>query len=196
MKTVSDIREEIINRRLTLSKEEVTDKSNVINLKLKQTITEYMKLHTEIVFLMYYPLDNEVDINQTAQWLIKQKKPVYYPVSYKDGIMDFFRVNTLDELTEGRFHVMEPPQVENHRFVPEAHPETTVVIITPGVVFDRDGNRIGHGMGYYDRYFERLQRFVPRENIIKLGIAYDFQIIERLQTNPWDIPVDEMIGEI
>lgn len=196
MKMLSEIRKEIIHQRLSLTKEDAVNKSNAINLKLNKLIIEYMESHADIVFLMYYPLDNEVDINQTARWLLEQKKQVYYPVSYKSGIMDFFRVNSLDELTEGRFHVMEPPQVEELRFVPESHPETTVVVLTPGVVFDRGGNRIGHGMGYYDRYFEGLHKVISRRNIIKLGIAYGFQIIDRLQTNPWDIPVDEVISEI
>lgn len=62
------------------------------------------------------------------------------------------------------------------------------LIVTPGLVFDNNGYRIGYGGGYFDKFFSDLN-----SNVFKLGICYDFQIIESLPIEGFDIPVDAIL---
>ena len=59
--------------------------------------------------------------------------------------------------------------------------------LTPGVGFSMDGGRIGHGAGYYDRYFEKHPR------LLRVGIAYEFQIVDHIPTEVTDIPLQWIV---
>ncbi len=84
-------------------------------------------------------------------------------------------------MLRGAFGIMEPgPEA---RTVP---PEEVDFAIVPGELFDPDGNRKGHGKGYYDR-------LLPHLHCKKAGIAPPHKIVERLVPQPWDAPVDVVI---
>ena len=63
------------------------------------------------------------------------------------------------------------------------------MIIVPGVAFDPTGNRMGRGRGFYDR----LLKSTP--NAIKVGVAYDFQMLDTLPVEPHDVKMDLIITE-
>ena len=59
------------------------------------------------------------------------------------------------------------------------------------MVFDREGNRIGHGAGYYDRFLKRIPSSIP-----KIALAFHYQIIKEQWTiDSWDVPMDGIITE-
>ena len=62
------------------------------------------------------------------------------------------------------------------------------MIIVPAVAYDRQGNRIGRGKGYYDRLLRKTRA-------MKIGVAYDFQLFDEIEVEPHDIPVDIVITE-
>lgn len=62
-------------------------------------------------------------------------------------------------------------------------------IICPLVLVDKKGNRIGMGGGFYDRTFAK------NPNVLKIGYAYDFQLVENLQTQVWDKKIDVLITD-
>ena len=64
--------------------------------------------------------------------------------------MNFFQVESLEEFAEGSFHVMEPV---SHKLMTAEKP----LILTPGLVFDEQKNRMGYGKGYYDRFLARFE---------------------------------------
>lgn len=128
--------------------------------------------------LMYHSLPDELSTREFIdRW--HTRKNFFLP-----------RVNGLDmeilpfdrsRLALGAFHIEEP-----------MGDETTDVadmelIVVPGVAFDRKGNRVGRGKGYYDR-------LLPRSKAVKVGVGYDFQLIdEDLETEPHDARVDVVI---
>jgi 5-formyltetrahydrofolate cyclo-ligase len=63
------------------------------------------------------------------------------------------------------------------------------LILTPGIAFDIHGNRVGYGRGYYDKFISKMK------NSIKIGIAYDFQIIKQIKEEDYDIPMNFIISE-
>ena len=62
------------------------------------------------------------------------------------------------------------------------------LIIVPAVAFDRRGNRLGRGKGFYDRLLQKAK--CP-----KIGIAYHFQLLDEIPAEPHDIPMDKIITE-
>ena len=70
-------------------------------------------------------------------------------------------------------------------------PEVLDRVVTPGVAFDRFGNRIGYGGGFYDRFLRRIRRSVPR-----IAIAFDLQVLSReLPVGSFDLGVDVIVTE-
>ncbi len=67
--------------------------------------------------------------------------------------------------------------------------ESIDMIIVPGVAFDREGNRMGRGRGFYDR----LLSTTP--NAFKVGVAFGFQMVEQVPTEPFDIKMNKVIHE-
>ena len=74
-------------------------------------------------------------------------------------------------------------------------PDKTLIII-PGLAFDERGNRLGKGKGYYDKFLAELLSTSEKEKILGIvGYCYDFQIIDKVITEPNDIPVDYIISD-
>lgn len=67
--------------------------------------------------------------------------------------------------------------------------DSVELIMVPGVAFDREGNRMGRGRGFYDR----LLKSTP--NAAKVGVAYDFQLLDAIPVEPHDVPMDCVITE-
>ncbi len=88
------------------------------------------------------------------------------------------------ELRPGIFGLLQP---EENNLIP-TDPARASLIIVPGIAFDLRGHRIGYGRGYYDRLLSDMP-------CLKLGLAYDFQLVESLPARKDDIPVDLVITE-
>lgn len=130
----------------------------------------------------YYPLKNEVSLVPLYNRILEAGIPLAFPRVQGTG-MDFYQIQYLTDLEEGCFHVMEPKQNAK-----KVHWEQASVL-TPGVVFDRAGNRIGYGKGYYDAYFR------SHATGTRIGIAYENQIEEVLPIENFDQPVDHLVTE-
>ena len=63
------------------------------------------------------------------------------------------------------------------------------LIVVPGVAFDRQNNRMGRGRGFYDR----LLKSTP--NALKVGVAFDFQLMDEIPTEPFDVKMDKVVSE-
>ena len=67
--------------------------------------------------------------------------------------------------------------------------EAIDVVLVPGMAFDGDGNRLGRGKGYYDRFLKTLA--APRPQLI--GVCFDFQKVDVVPTEPTDVKVDVVV---
>jgi len=90
------------------------------------------------------------------------------------------------ELVTKRFKILEPREECLH-FVPV---EEIEVVIVPGVAFDRDGGRIGFGKGFYDNFLKETS-----SKACTIGIAYQFQIVDKLPVGKADVSVDIIVSE-
>ena len=100
------------------------------------------------------------------------------------GHMDFYSFRRNDPLIENRFHILEPENKAENLVIPDA----IEAMIVPTVGFDLKGNRMGMGGGYYDRILKKVS-----SQCLLIGIAYDFQRMEQVPIEHWDMPLDEVI---
>ena len=128
--------------------------------------------------MLYSALPDEV---QTQAFLEKWhlKKIIILPTVVGDDIVPVaFGKDTA--FSVGDFNIMEPQN--------EPYTGDFDLIIVPGVAFDRKGNRIGRGRGYYDRFLSQ------HLEVKRIGICFDFQLVDEVPTEPFDILMDEVIS--
>lgn len=172
-----EIRERVSKRRLLLSTEEAGKKSSLIVDRLKS-----LSLEDFDSFLFYYPVKNEVSLLELAQDFLRIGKVVAFPKVVGKEIVPV-RVDSLSRLLPGKFSIPEPP------LSPDAVLKEVSVIFVPGLAFDLECYRLGYGGGYYDRFLPKFQ------SALKVGVCYDFQLLDRLPREPFDVPVDIVVTE-
>ena len=130
--------------------------------------------------LIYVSLDYEVDTKNLIKEFLKNKN-VYVPRIENQDIK-FYKIKSFKDLTRGSFNILEP--TTNHIF--SNNKES--VIIVPGLLFDKNNNRLGYGKGYYDRFLEN-------NNLYKIGLTYSELLIDELEVEDFDIKMNEVIEE-
>lgn len=139
------------------------------------------------VVAFYLPKGNEVDTKAMIARAIAEKKEVLVPVTGHE--ITFVRFTSFEDLAPGKYGIPEPrtrdakPGTGNRKPVPDPD-----VIIVPGVAFGLCMHRLGYGKGYYDR-------FLATSHAYRIGICYDFQVVEKLPAHEDDERMDEIITE-
>lgn len=128
----------------------------------------------------YLPYNQEVRTVPMLQRALDEGKRVAVPKVYGDD-MKFIYLDDLSQVAKGYAGIPEPVADG-----PVAQDETALVLM-PGLAFDPAGHRIGYGGGFYDKFLARE----PHHPTVAL--CYDFQVIEHLETEGFDIPVDQVI---
>ena len=131
-----------------LSNEYIRESDAAIEKKLL-SMPEYTAAQS--VFC-YYSVGREAATHGIMRQTLAYGKALALPVTLPGGEMYFARVSSLDELTAGIFGIPEP-------IGEPATPEPGDIIIVPALCADLEGNRIGHGAGYYDRYLGKTDCF-------------------------------------
>ena len=172
-----ELRAHIKHCRTTFSAEQATEASERIAARIEQ-LAEFAEART---VALYWSLDGEVSTHDLVGRYASSKR-IVLPVV--DGATMHFGVVAPDcsNLTEGAFGVMEPRDGE------VCPPEEIELMVVPGVAFDREGGRLGHGKGYYDRYFELYKG--P-----KVGICFDYQMVESVPCEEFDVRVDRVLTD-
>lgn len=137
--------------------------------------------------LCFAPVQNEPSLGILYEEWLNRGQRLYFPVTEKEsGKLSFYGVESLSELEPGAFQIPEPGIRTKERRLPEDCP---AICLTPGLVFDRRGDRIGYGGGYYDRFF------ASHPLIFRIGVGFDMQFSESWQAESWDMPLDALVVE-
>lgn len=175
------LRNEILFIRNSLDKE-IKDSmdceiyNNLINSQL------YSKAKSIFIYISFGSEINTKDIISKA---LKDNKKVYIPKIYKeDKSMKAIRLKSFNDLKENSMGILEP--IEDNDCIDKKEID---LILVPGVVFDFNGNRIGYGGGYYDRYLQDIKGISN-----KVVLAYDFQIVDSIEPEAHDISFDYIIS--
>jgi len=174
------LRKEIKEKRRKHSKEENRKKSKEIKEKLF-SLAEFKYAETVLFYISY---DGEVF---THDMILESfyNKNIIVPVSNtEDCSLTLSHLKSWEELSIGSYGILEP-RIEKIR---KTNIEDIDLIIVPGVAFDKKGNRMGHGKGYYDRLLEQTETTI-------IGLCFEFQIVEKTPTKSHDKAVDFIITE-
>ena len=174
------LRKEVKEKRRKHSKEENRKKSKEIKEKLFN-LKEFKEAETILFYISY---DGEVF---THDMILESfyKKNIIIPISNPHNYsLTLSHLKSWEELGIGSYGILEP-RIEKIR---KTNVEDLELIIVPGIAFDKNGNRLGHGKGYYDR-------ILGKTNATKIGLAFEFQIVGKIPTNENDKPVDIIITE-
>ncbi|MBQ9761819.1 MAG: 5-formyltetrahydrofolate cyclo-ligase [Oscillospiraceae bacterium] len=125
----------------------------------------------------YLPYNQEVRTVPMLQRAIRDGKRVAVPKVYGDE-MRFIYLDDLSAVEKGYAGIPEPIADG-----PIAH-DLTALVLMPGLAFDRQGHRIGYGGGFYDKFL------AAEPTHPTLALCYDFQMLDHLETEEFDVPVD------
>jgi len=158
-------------------------KSSQIARKLFR-LKEYVKAKTVLFYLSF---DGEVDTAGMITESLKQGKRVAVPAIQADR-----RALIPSELKDIETETTRGPHGTRHpkdAYIRPIEPHVLDLVIVPGLAFDEAGNRLGRGMGYYDRFLSRLPEHVPT-----IGLAFDFQIVADFPPlEPHDLSVTKVL---
>lgn len=181
--TKQELRQEIRRRKAACSVEERARLSAQIIARLRQ----HPCWSAARTVLLYHSLPDEVNTHELIRQSLVEGKRVLLPVVVGDDLelreLTPFPCEPTSSLRDGAFHILEPtgPLFTDYTSIDLA--------VIPGVAFTPDGRRLGRGRGYYDRLLTRLTPHTSHT----FGLAFPFQLLEDLPTEPHDIKLDEII---
>jgi 5-formyltetrahydrofolate cyclo-ligase len=174
-----ELRDRARQQRCTLSPAEIEEKSACMCTVLQNFLDGIDPV------MVYVSKPLEVNTRHLIEYLIAGRGRVIVPVIERETVS--LRLSWLDNpsaLVESTFHVHEPTGNE----IP-ARPDDVKVAIIPVLGFDRKGNRLGYGAGYYDRFLARYP------DIIRIGLAFACQETPVIPCEENDIKMDLMVTE-
>jgi 5-formyltetrahydrofolate cyclo-ligase len=179
-----EIRGKVLQWRNSLPKWELTRKS----VFLGENLFNFHDFIESDTVMFYNSKASEVQTGDMVMRALDDGKRVVVPVMdtqeyrlFLSELQDFEK-----ELEPGAFHVPEPRE----EYIRPVAPEEVDLFILPGVAFDKKGNRLGFGGGYFDKLLKQTKR-----GALFLGLAFEDQIVDRIPQAPHDIPVHMVVTE-
>ena len=171
METKKQIRREILSIRDALSKEERKKKSD----RIKKQLAELPVFEQADQLLIYAGYGSEVETDAIMDLAFRKRKLVFCP-RVEGKKMQFYQITDLSQLVSGYRSIREPQPQRSWQQKPGD------LVIMPGTVFDKEGNRIGYGGGFYDRFLE------AHPQVSTAALAYELQLVEpgRIETEKTD----------
>ncbi len=177
----SGLRKEFIGKRKSLLSDE---KAGLDGLVFKNAVSMPQYVRSDAV-LIYVSSEIEVDTCRIISHSFKLGKTVAVPKCIDaNGEMKFKIIRDENDLCKGMFGISEP-KAECPDF--NGGLERTVCFV-PALAFDRSGNRLGYGKGYYDRFLKDFGG-------ITVGLCYSDFLVDVLPVNSYDINVDFIVTE-
>ena len=137
------------------------------------------------VVAAYIAHGGELDVAPATQALRERGWEIVLPVCGPDASMEFCPWVPGDALVANKYGIGEPVSSP-------ARLDTINVVLVPGVGFDESGARIGHGVGFYDRFFAKC--FAADLDPLRLAVAHDVQVVvDRLSQEPWDVAMHSVV---
>ena len=174
----AQLKQSIIQKRNSLTKQEIIERS----IKIKNNLfnfEQYKKSNNVMFFVSY---NGEVFTHEMIKEALKAKT-IVVPKVENNQIVPSLILDFENLVPSGKFGILEP--IEAMKI---AHKNIGLVLV-PGIAFDLQGNRIGYGLGFYDKFL----RQVPKS--VKIGLAFEFQIVDEIPHEGHDIPVDFVVTE-
>lgn len=171
----NEIRRKIKNMRGMLLEKERLDAAREVFDRLERTAAFLMADR----ILMYHSLPDELS---THEFLDKWKTRKRFFLPRVNGVnLDILPYDE-SRLELGAFHIEEPTGQDT------VSPDEIELVVVPAVAYDRKGNRLGRGKGFYDR-------LLAETRASKIGVAYEFQMLDEIPAEPHDVRMDMVITQ-
>jgi len=175
------LRKKFLDIRNSFSSDQVGQKSRMIQEKLFQ-LPEFIDSKVVHTYVSMSSM-NEVSTREIIQYCFDQNKRVVVPKMEKQGVLSHHLIESMGELEKNSWGVDEP-KTENKFPINKLS-----IVLVPMVSADNLKNRLGYGMGFYDRFLSQVKTF-------NVGLAFDCQISENmLPVEPFDKKIDVILTE-
>ncbi len=161
------------------------EKKLSLDRKIKNRLLNLWAVREAGVVLCYVSTAIEVDTREFITELLNRGKKVAVPrCEGGKSEMNFYYINSLDELSPGSFDVLEP---DPQKSVMVGKTQGSICIV-PAFMFDKNGFRLGYGKGYYDRYLSRYDGST-------IGVCYSENLQNELYHGKYDRAVDLVVTD-
>lgn len=182
MKDTENEKESIRSSMITLRRNMKSENKDTADKRITSLTVQQIHILQANTICLYLSKPEETGTEQLITDLLGMRKTVVVPrVLHQE--LSLYRILTLDDVAQGAFGVREPKT--SNRSISAFEID---VFVVPGIAFDRQGNRLGWGKGYYDRLLKNVE--APR-----LGLAYSCQILPHIPHEPYDIVMSEIVTE-
>ncbi|MDV0444610.1 putative protein YqgN [Methanimicrococcus sp. At1] len=164
--------------RDSLTREEVAEKS----ARITEALISSDLFEKSGSLFVYLDVGNEVCTRPLIEHCFRIGKPVFVPVT-KDGGMFFSEIRDFSNFVPAAFGIPEPANPIL------AEPDENSLFVIPGVGFDKNGNRVGYGAGFYDKYLH------CRSFMHLVGVCFEIQIADELPAEETDVSMDSVLTE-
>ncbi len=169
----------IILLKLNKQKEEKRDTKSKL---IKQKLFRAQAFKKAKVVMFYISFDGEVNTQDMIKEAQKLGKIIAVPVCGKNRRIKPCRLDQHNRLKNGLYGICEPVARRSINL------QDIDLVVVPGLAFDKQGNRLGRGKGYYDCFLRQL----PKETV-SIGLAFDFQILPLVPATDTDVSVRRVI---
>jgi len=175
-----DFRRKALEKRKNLSEIDRKNKSKEILLK----IVEQPEFQNAENILCYVNFGSEVETEELIKKMFKNKTIIVPRVNHEQSMLDLCKINSLEDLEKSAWQIPEPREDNCKHF----DIQNLDLAILPGTAFDKKGNRMGYGKGFFDKLLEK--KIIPT-----IGLAFDNQLYNEIPHEEHDKKVDKIITE-
>jgi 5-formyltetrahydrofolate cyclo-ligase len=170
------------NRRQQQEKDAVSDRI----VSRFMDLPEYKKAGT---VMFYVDVRDEVRTRQALPAALASGKRIVVPYCV-DGELELFWLENMEELELGMYRILEPKAELRDVASKKLTPTDLDLVMVPGVAFDRNGGRTGHGKGYYDKLLQHARKDAPL-----IALSFECQMFEEIPAESHDIYMDKVVTE-
>lgn len=171
------------NRRAQADKDEISARI----VKTFMNLPEYVAART---VMFYIDVRDEVRTQHALPTALQDGKRIVIPFCV-EGELQLFHLESMDELSTGKYKILEPREELREVASKRLQPEDLDLIMVPGVAFDKQGGRTGHGKGYYDKLLQHARPECPL-----VALAFECQIFPEIPVQDHDIYMDKVVTEL
>ncbi|MCB0480576.1 MAG: 5-formyltetrahydrofolate cyclo-ligase [Flavobacteriales bacterium] len=173
-----ELRNKILSLRDALDLNYRKAQSEVICNSIRRLLVDLDQ--SDLIIHTYLPMGSEVNVYPLITELLKSNFTLLAPKTLKNRMLENRKLTSLNLLEKGVFGTIHPAS-------PAVYEGSIDVFLVPGVAFDKQGNRLGYGAGYYDTLLEKH----PKAH--KIAICYPEQVVDQIPTEAHDVKMTRVI---
>jgi 5-formyltetrahydrofolate cyclo-ligase len=170
------------NRKAQVDKDSISEKI----VERFMQLDEYAAAKT---VMFYVDVRDEVRTRQALPAAIASGKRIVVPYCV-DGELELFWLENMEELELGMYRILEPTESIRTVERKKLQPTDLDLVMVPGVAFDRNGGRTGHGKGYYDKLLQHARLDAPL-----IALSFECQLFDKIPAESHDIFMDKVVTE-